>query len=152
MASRERSWQRFEELVMTSPTAIGRELGTRENKREEALRDAESGGLFALLASLESGEAGPLPNLVRDRAEFDKYFLRDSNEEHSISGVGLTRKTTLQELAHAATDPLERAILHTGVVAVKCLESACPRPRHRHPEPWLGIPPFARGLGGSAAG
>jgi hypothetical protein len=82
--------QRYETLVLNSPESIGRELGTRENKREEALRDAETGGLFALLASLESGEAGPLPNLVRNRAEFEKYFQRDSNEEVAISGVGLT--------------------------------------------------------------
>jgi hypothetical protein len=83
--------RRFEELVMSSPESIGRDLGVAMNKGEEILRDAATGGLFALLEGLESGEAGPMTDVVRDRTKFEKYFTRDSSEEIAVSGIGLTR-------------------------------------------------------------
>ncbi len=73
--------QDFEKLVMESPARIGRSLGERRTKAEEALADAKSGGVLTLLECLGAGVVGPLPDLVRDPDQFEPLFQRTAAEE-----------------------------------------------------------------------
>jgi hypothetical protein len=66
----------YEQIVRDSPARIGRSLGERRTKAEEALEDARTGGVFALLERLHGGGVGPLPALVRDPKQFDELFVR----------------------------------------------------------------------------
>jgi hypothetical protein len=66
----------YEQILLGSPGTIGRSLGERRTKAEEALEDARTGGVFALLEKLDGGGVGPLPALVRDPKQFDALFVR----------------------------------------------------------------------------
>lgn len=73
--------QEFEKLVLESPANIGRSIGERRTKTEQALADAKSGGVFSLLERLDAGGVGPLPGLVSDPAQFEPLFARVADEQ-----------------------------------------------------------------------
>lgn len=76
----EAALERFREAVLAMPAALGRELARERTAREEALADARTGGVFALLERLDAGGAGPVLELARDDAALEQLFRRDSME------------------------------------------------------------------------
>ncbi|HTF90645.1 MAG TPA: hypothetical protein VK843_19660 [Planctomycetota bacterium] len=77
---------KFENNVMVGPEEIGTSLAKRRSKAEAALADEKTGGVFNLLERLNAGEAGPMPELVRDPARFAALFQRVASE-HLRSGL-----------------------------------------------------------------
>lgn len=76
----------YERVVLDSPEAIGRRLATRENERDAVRADAATGGVFALIATLNDGSAGPMPELVADAESFSRFFPRAA-PERGVNGM-----------------------------------------------------------------
>lgn len=76
----ESALETFRETVLALPHPLGRKLAREQTAREEALADARTGGVFALLERLDEGGAGPVLELVRDDVAFEQLFQRDAPE------------------------------------------------------------------------
>jgi hypothetical protein len=67
-------------IIAESPIQIGMKLAIRETAREKAIADAAAGGAMALLANLDAGGVGPLPDLVANETAFSALFARQVSE------------------------------------------------------------------------
>lgn len=64
----------FREITLDLGEQLGRGLAREADARDQLAADAERGGAFALLASLDDGGGGPLPEVVKDKETFDGFF------------------------------------------------------------------------------
>lgn len=83
----EEGLEMFRESTIELPFLLGRELAIALTRREEALEDARTGGVMALLETLAEG-AGPVLELVRDDQRYAALFQRDV-AEHFGDGAAL---------------------------------------------------------------
>lgn len=66
--------QAFERHVLQGPEAHGRELAREQTEHEIALIDVRDADASTLLAKLDQGGVGPIPELVGDAAAFPALF------------------------------------------------------------------------------
>ncbi len=123
----------FERTVLSSPRSIGMRLARDKTEREEAAKDGDA---FAILLALDKG-AGPMTELVGDRAQFEALFEPDTpgrdvvgpghTEDDVADGVTLTyppgvfRVRSL--MRNRATYPRDVTVAGSGMNATLLLMS-----------------------------
>ncbi len=70
--------QRYEIMVRSGPRQIGRDLANRQTERDVATNELDRAGLFAVLAALDAGGLGPLPEVVSDAHKYAAQFTCQS--------------------------------------------------------------------------
>lgn len=93
----------FEQRALDLPSAVGRELGEREQRNLEARATLEKSGPLEMLRNLASGGAGPMEEFVASREALADLFPR--SEKPNALGIG-------------AAEDVERALLPGATITL----------------------------------